>query len=258
MKKNKPVIKCPNSKNTICDWIISSFPENYQEMIYLEPFCGDMSVLLNKENSQVEIVNDIDINIIQIYRALRDEPKELIRRLNLCKYCEDTFLKASKKKEFEDYLEHAVNELILRRMSKGELKEKFALSNRLKDGQPTEIASWISGLKELNDISERIKEIYMFNKPAIDIVKAFNFSNTLIYCDPPYLHETKVTKTVYSSEMDTDSHIELSHILNNFNGKVVVSGLLSPLYNRLYKGWNIEKKKNKDKDKKMEILWKNF
>ena len=265
MKTIRPVFKCHGGKFYLAQWIISHFPENYAEMIYLEPFCGGANVLLNKEKSEIEIINDLDVNTIQIYQALRDEPKEFIRRLNLCKYSEETFAKALKKVQFDDYLEIAVNEFILRRMSRGGLKKAFAWSNRLRGGQPGDVNAWETSLKSLPDLSERIKEVYIFNRPAIDIIKSFNSSNTFLYCDPPYLHETRVSKTVYSSEMNTDDHIELAHVLNSFNGKAMISGYQSPLYNRLYKGWNIEKKKianhssqQKAKEKKTEILWKNF
>lgn len=265
MKKVRPIFKCHGGKFYICDWVISNFPENYAEMTYLEPFCGGANVLLNKEQSVIEIVNDLDPSVIQIYQALRDEPKEFIRRLNLCKYCEETFTRATKKTQYDDYLDQAVNEFIIRRMSRGGLKKAFAWSNRLRGGQPGDVNAWMTAIKGLSDLSERINEVYIFNKPAIEIMKSFNSPNTLLYCDPPYLHETRVSKTVYSSEMTTDDHIELAHALNAFEGKAMISGYASPLYNRLYKEWNVEKKKianhssqQKVKEKKVEIIWKNY
>ena len=234
-------------------------------MTYLEPYCGGANVLLNKDKSSIEVINDLDSNIIQIYRALRDEPKEFLRRLNLCKYCQETFERAAKKNKFDDYLDHAVNEFILRRMSRGGLRAAFAWSNRLRGGKPGDVNAWETSVKTLPDLAERLKETYVMCKPAIDVIQAFNQPNTLVYCDPPYLHETRVSKTVYSSEMTTDDHIELAHALNKFNGKAMISGYASPLYNRLYKDWNIEKKKvanhssqQKSKEKKVEVIWKNY
>lgn len=265
MKKIRPAIKCHGGKWYLSPWIISNFPENYTELTYLEPFCGGANVLLNKEKSKIEILNDLDSNVIQLYQALRDESKELIRRLNLCEYTEETFEKSLNKTSSEDYLENATNEFILRRMSRGGLKKAFAWSNRLRGGQPGDVNAWITAIKNLPDLSERLKDVYIFNKPALEVMKAFNAESTFVYCDPPYLHETRVSKAVYESEMTTDDHIELSHALNGFNGKVMISGYASPLYNRLYKGWNIEKKKimnhssqQKTKTQKVEVIWKNY
>jgi DNA adenine methylase len=122
-KSVRPVFKCHGGKFYLNAWIISNFPENYQEMTYLEPFCGGANVLLNKKKSTVEIINDLDSSVINIYQALRDEPKEFIRRLNLCKYTEETFERSLKKTQYDDYLDQAVNEFILRRMSRGGLKK---------------------------------------------------------------------------------------------------------------------------------------
>ena len=252
MKKVKSIIK---GKISLSDFIINNLPEKYEDMTYVEPYCGAINILLNKKKSFVEIINDIDNDVMQIYRALRDEPKEIIRRLNLCKYCEETFLRATKKTQFDDYLDHGVNEFILRRMSRGGFKKAFAID------KVGELNAWETVLKSLPDLAERLEEVYIFNKKAIDVIKSFNSANTLVYCDPPYLHETRVSKQVYKSEISTDDHIELAHCLNHFEGKVMISGYASPLYNKLYKGWNISKKAivaQKDKEKKVEILFKNF
>lgn len=265
MKTIRPVFKCHGGKFYLAKWVIDNFPENYENMTYIEPYIGGANVLINKKKSVNEIMSDLDANIIEIYHALRDEPKELIRRLNLCKYCEETFERASKKTKFDDYLDHAVNEFIVKRMSRGGLGKAFAWSNRTRGGQPGDVNAWQTAIKGLPNLAERLKEVYIFNKPAIDVIKAFDSPNSFTYCDPPYLHETRVSKTVYASEMSTEDHIELAHTLNAFQGKAMISGYMSPLYARLYKNWNVEKKKianhssqKKTKDKKIEILWKNF
>jgi DNA adenine methylase len=267
MKTVRPAFKCHGGKYYLSQWIVSNFPEKYVDMTYVEPFCGGANILFNKERSKKEIINDLDINIINIYRALRDESKEFIRRLNICKYCEDTFERASKKSllPFDDYLDHAINEFIIRRMSRGGLKKNFAWSKRMRGGQPGDVNAWETAIENLPFLSKRLQEVYILNKKAIDIIQNFNEENTMIYCDPPYLHETRVSKSVYSSEMNTDDHIELAHILNSFSGKVMISGYDSPLYKRLYKEWNVEKKKivnhssqQKSKNKKTEVIWKNY
>lgn len=252
----RPAIKAKSNLH-IANWIIGNFPEDHQNLTYLEPYCGNANVLFNKEKSQIEVINDLDLGIIQIYRALRDEPKEFIRRLKLCKYSQETFDKCFKKEESKDYLEHAVNEYILRRMSRSGLKKSFAWSEKIRGGQPGEINAWESALKELPNLGDRLKEVFLFNKKAIEIIQIFDLKSSLLYIDPPFLYETKVSKTVYSSEMSTEEHIELSRILNNFKGKVILSGIPSPLYNRLYKNWN-QKKKKASKGKKAEILWLNY
>ena len=107
----RPVVKIHGGKRYLAKWIISLFPPNYQKMVYLEPFCGAGSVFLNKEASIEEAICDIDRGIINIFWALRDEPKEFIGRLKRVKYNENTCNRAQKKLELvsDDYLESAVN-----------------------------------------------------------------------------------------------------------------------------------------------------
>jgi DNA adenine methylase len=267
MKTIRPVVKYHGGKNYLNKWIISHFPSDYQTYTYVEPFGGAASVLINKEKSPIEILSDTDLSIIQIFRALRDEPTEFMRRLHLLKYCEETFLKAVARsdKPFDDYLDHAVNDYTLRRMSRGGLKKAFSWSNRKRGGKPGEINAWETALEVLPVISQRIKEVYLFNNPALDIIKIFNNKNTLLYADPPYLPETRRSKNAYECEMTTEQHIELARSLNSFQGKVVLSGYPSALYARLYKDWNTETRKianhssqKKTKDVKTEIIYWNF
>jgi DNA adenine methylase len=244
MKTIKPIFK-ENSKLSMSKWIIGHLPENHREKTYIEPFSGCATVLLNKEKSDVEVLNNQDSNVVKIYQALRDEPKETTRRINLYKCCEETFTRALKKEKFEDYLDSAINEFILRKMSKSEKKQAFH-QNPL----------WESNTENLIKISNRIKEVYILNKCPFKIIETFNEKSTIVYCSPPYLYETNTSKKVYQSEMDTEKHIELSHLLNSFKGNVIISGISSPLYKRLYKNWKAYK--NKFSGGTVETIWKNF
>lgn len=74
-KKIYPIIK-----SKICESVVlANLPENYKEYIYIEPFCGSATVLLNKEPSKQEFINDINTEIINLLRRVRDVPgvKEL-------------------------------------------------------------------------------------------------------------------------------------------------------------------------------------
>jgi DNA adenine methylase len=267
MSRIRPAFKCHGGKYYLSEWIISHFPENYKDYTYIEPYCGGANILINKEKSPLEAISDTDLTVIQIFRALRDEPKEFARRLNLMKYCQETFDRAVKRQNgpFDDYLDQAINEYVLRRMSRGGLRKAFAWSNRLRGGQPGDVNAWKTALAQLPILAERMKEVYIFNKPALEVIKTFNTKNVLVYADPPYLHDTRHSKNVYANEMTIDDHIELSRVLNTFAGKVVLSGYPSPLYTRLYQNWNCEKKKvanhssqARAKEVKTEMIWKNF
>ena len=260
--------KCHGGKNYLAPWIVEQFPEAYASMDYVEPFIGGGSVLLNKDPSTgTEVINDLDEGIVQIFRALRDEPKNFIGRLKRTKYLESTFNRALKNANSSgDYIDQAINEFILRRMSRGGLKTAFAWSDRERGGQPGDVNAWETIIKDhLPDISQRIQHIHIFNKPALEIIKAFNDVNVLLYCDPPYLAETRVSEDAYTHEMSTDDHLALAEELQQFKGKVIISGYPSALYKRLFSQWRCVKRKianhasqQKVKKMKTEQLWINY
>ena len=164
-KKLRPPVKTHGGKFYLMDFIISNFPENYKELNYCELFCAGASVFLNKEPSKEEVINDVDTGLISIYKSLRDEPDEIIDRLKKIDYNEKTFNEALAKSElpFEDYIEHALNEFILRRMSRGGMKKIFAWSDRLRGGKPGDVNAWNTILEQLPLISERVKNTIILN-----------------------------------------------------------------------------------------------
>lgn len=87
----KAPIRYPGSKWAIADWIISHFPEGYEKMVYLEPFAGSGAVFFNKNPGAVETVNDLDSDIVNLFRVLREYPAELKQALVLTPYSREEY-----------------------------------------------------------------------------------------------------------------------------------------------------------------------
>ena len=236
-KTIKPIFKSYKKQNTT-KWILEQFPVNYQDMCYVEPYGGGINLLLQKDKSLTEAINDLDENLLKIYQCLRDEPKEFIKRLNHYKYCEDTFNKIKKKNSGEDYLEQSICEFILKKMSRSELKNSFSNANSL---------TWKQSVQQLYDLSDRLQEVFIFNKDALKIIDIFNFTNCFLYCDPPIIDKK-------SNEEELDKHNKLSQMLKKFKGKIIISGLNSSFYKKTYSNWNLVKESSKN----TEVIWKNF
>ncbi len=265
MKKIRPPFKMHGGKYYLAHWLISHFPEEYPDLMYLEPFCGAASTLFNKKHSKEESLNDLDPNIVRIMRVIRDQSEEFIKCLKKTKYTKDNFEIALGRVEFASDLDAAVNEFILRRMSRGGLKKAFAWSNRQRGGKPGDQNAWDTIIELMPDISDRLSGVFIFNKKATEVIAAYNNKDVLLYVDPPYVHDTRTSPEAYDMEMTQDDHIELANSLKSFKGKVILSGYPSSLYNRLYKGWRCEKKKivnhssqQKVKELKEEALWLNY
>lgn len=268
-QKLRPPIKTHGGKSYTCRWIIEQFPDNYQDLTYCEPFCAGASVFFNKEPSKEEIVADIDSGIIAILKALRDESKEFIARLKRTKYTERTFEMAQNrdKKGLEDYIEYAINEFILRRMSRGGMKKSFAWSDRKRGGKPGDVNAWQTILKQLPVLSARLHNSTVLCANFKEIWPTWDEENTLTYLDPPYLHSTRTegSTNIYEKELTLEDHIHLLHLAKNARGKVIISGYPSPLYNHSLKNWKCKKKnvpnhssQAKIKERRIECIWLNF
>jgi site-specific DNA-adenine methylase len=71
------VLKYPGSKWSTAQWIISNFPPGYEKMTYLEPFFGSGAIFFNKKRSVIETINDLDGNVVNLFKVIRDNPGEL-------------------------------------------------------------------------------------------------------------------------------------------------------------------------------------
>ena len=226
IKKIQPLFKCYGA-NFLSSWVLDNFPENYQEYDYLEPYCGAAHVLMNKNipsDGHAEVINDPDLGVANIFRALRDDPTAFIGRLKRVKYCENTFERHLKKLEGDD-LDLAMGEFILRQMSRGGLKKSYL---------PQEGESWDVIVEQLPVIADRVKNTYIFNKTPLNVIQAFDDTNTLVYVNPP-----EVAK-------DAEDHAKLADYLHQFRGKVIVSAYSNAFYKRHYReedGWRFIKKK---------------
>lgn len=87
----KAIFRYPGSKWSLAGWIISHFPAGYEKMVYLEPFCGSGAVFFNKEPGAVETINDLDGDVVNLFRVLREAPDELRRALELTPYSREVY-----------------------------------------------------------------------------------------------------------------------------------------------------------------------
>ncbi len=268
-KKLRPPIKTHGGKYYLSSWVIEQFPKEYEELTYCEPFCAGASVFLNKNPSQEEVISDIQCGVVYIFKALRDEPKEFISRLKRTRYTERAFKMAQNREQkgFEDYVDHAVNEYILRRMSRGGMKQAFAWSERQRGGQPGDLNAWETMLNQLGLIADRITNTTILCQDFREVIKTWDEENAFFYLDPPYLHSTRSegSAQIYDHEMSVEDHMDLLQLVNSIRGKVILSGYSSPLYNRSLKEWRCKKKQianhssqQKAKTRRTECIWLNF
>lgn len=252
------ICKYPGSKWSIANWIISFFPEHHS---YLEPFAGSMAVLFNKPRSNIETVNDLDGNVVNLFEWIKKDPERLAHEIYWTPYArqvyEDAFAAVP-----EDSLGKAVNFYIRLNMGHGfrTTGEKVGWKNDVQ-GRERAYASqdWTNLPDKIMQAAERLRGVQIENLPAVDVIQRFNFSNVLIYGDPPYVLSTRHGKQ-YRHELDDKGQNDTLDVLLAHKGPVLLSGYDNDLYNDRLKGWHREEidSYSQKSTKRREVLWMNF
>ena len=138
-------------------------------------------------------------------------------------------------------------------MSRASMCKTYSWSSSKK--KQTDCCSWNTSIDNFSLISEKLNGVFVYNKPAIEILKNFNYDNAFLYCDMPCYCGSKCVKTAYKPEMDEKDHIEFSKLVLKFSGKILLHNLESNFYKKLYKSLNRKKIINKNR---VEYIWKNF
>lgn len=226
------------------EWIISHFCDH---RVYIEPFGGAANILLNKIRSEVEIFNDLDDRIVNFFRILRDKNKfkELIRLLRLTPYSRKEFEDIINTEEPKTDVKRAWGFFVKCRQSIGGLgmskltKSSWAMSLRTRRRMAEPVSKYLSAIEGLEDIAERFRYVVIENMDAIKLIDKYDCKEALIYCDPPYLPETRHGSKgdTYGIEMSHDCHIELLNIVKKCKGRVIISGYPSDLYRDNLSDW---------------------
>ena len=251
------ILNYPVAKWGMAKQIVSIMPPHRS---YLEPFFGSGAVLFNKPPSAIETVNDIDGDIVNFFKVLREQTSELIEAINLTPYARDVFDDAHENRGTSDF-DKAYRFAIRSRMGHGfktYQKTGFKIDVYARERSYC-VSVWNKMPAQLAEAAERLKGVQIENRPALDLIKKFNYDNVLIYADPPYLLNTRGGKQ-YRHEMNEQEHLDLLAVLSKHRGKIILSGYPSEMYDRELKGWNkIQKKSyNQNSDLRTEVLWCNF
>lgn len=251
------IINYPGAKWGMAKEIVSIMPSHRS---YLEPFFGSGAVLFNKPPSAIETVNDIDGDITNFFKVLRERSSELIEAISLTPYSREVFDDAHENRGTDDF-DRAYRFAIRSRMGHGfktYQKTGFKIDVYARERSYC-VSVWNKMPEQIAEAAARLKGVQIENRPALDLIKKFNYDNVLIYADPPYLLNTRAGKQ-YRCEMSEQDHVDLLAALVKHKGKVILSGYPSEMYDRELRGWQkIQRKSyNQNSDQRTEVLWCNF
>jgi len=249
------------------DWLLQYLPEAHH---YCEPFAGSAAVLLNRTPSPVETYNDLDGEVANFFRILRDYKDELIEKIGLTPFSREEFSIACELNPNVSDIERARRFYVRARQVRTGLAQTASVGrwanckNTSRSGMSGVVSRWLGGIDQLDVIAERLLRVQIENRPAIEAIMLYDSPETLFYCDPPYIHSTRGDSNAYKYEMSDNEHAELANILNSVEGKVAVSNYDCQLMDELYpsskwtKIYAPQKTIHSTKDVRQEVLWVNY
>lgn len=233
-----PAIRYHGGKFRLASWIIPQMPEH---VCYVEPFGGAAGVLLQKPRSYAEVYNDLDGEVVNLFRVLRDA--EMNQRLQdacmLTPYSRDEFCAA--REAIDEPIERARRMVVRASMGFGsaagiggnsgfrsDSKRKYATAAHLWERYPENLAA----------VCQRLQGVIIENKDALAVMRAHDAETTLHYIDPPYIPATRVQgNRYYCHEMTVEGHEQLLAVARTMTGMVMISGYDSEVYNDMLVGW---------------------
>lgn len=236
----KPPFTYFGGKTAMADRIVALLPPHGH---YVEPFAGSLAVLLAKRPSHMETVNDLDGNIVNFWRVLRDDPAGLERACALTPHSRAEHLEAYGEMTGLTDLERARRTWVRLTQGRGGSMRRTGWRYYVNPGgSGSSMPDYLEAYTErLAAAAARLAMVSLECKPALELIAQYGqHDDCLIYADPPYHGSVRASYSrEYSEEMLTDEqHRELAAALLEARATVVLSGYPSPLYDELYVGWH--------------------
>lgn len=260
----RAVFRYPGSKWGIAEWIIGHFPPGYEKMVYLEPFCGSGAVFFNKRPGAVETINDLDGDVVNLFRILRERPGELQRMLELTPYSREEYDRSFEPSD--DPLEQARRYMVKTTQAIGaKLDSKCGWRNHKQMKIGGTACKW-GGITETIDLAaarlrgSTINLVQIEHMDALRLIERYNSPDVLMYLDPPYVRSIRKSGALYRHEMNDAGQKELLELITKSQAKIIISGYKSELYNSYLQGWNTDTIMSQTTSTAMavEVIWMNY
>lgn len=234
----RPLLRYHGGKWKLAPWILRHLPAH---RVYVEPFGGGASVLLQKPRSYAEVYNDLDGEVVNLFSMARERGEELAQAVELTPFARVEFAQAYEPDG--DPLEQARRTLIRSFMgfgsagASGQSTGFRANSNR---SGTTPAHDWMNYPDCLRMVIQRLRGVVIENRDAIQVMQSHDCEEAVHYVDPPYVHSTRQLRSrapSYRHEMDDQQHRDLAVALAGLRGSVVVSGYRCTMYDDLFRGW---------------------
>lgn len=233
----RAILRYPGAKWRIADFILRHMPRHHS---YLEPFFGSGAVLFHKLPAPIETVNDINDDVVNLFRVVQTKADVLAEAVAGLPYARRVYEASLQSNPEASDVERAARFLTMVWQSYGTRANGSACGWK-KDVAGRESAYAVRNWNRLPSwivaAQARLKQVQIEHKDALQLIRQFNHPKVLIYCDPPYMLSTRRCRANYRHEMDDVAHEELLDVLNRHRGVVMLSGYANELYDTKLQDW---------------------
>lgn len=244
---------------------MAHFPAGYEKMVYLEPFCGSGAVFFNKNPGAVETINDLDSNIVNLFRVLRERPDDLKHALSLTPYSREEYDLSFE--PCEDPVEKARRYMVRTTQAIGAKmfgNQKCGWRNHTQMKIGGTACKWGGITDSIDEAARRLRGdtthlVQIEHMDALRLIERYDSPDVLMYLDPPYVLTTRGGK-LYSHEMDDAGQRKLLELITCSKASIIISGYESDLYNDALQGWQKDSTTSQTTAGKMavETIWMNY
>lgn len=235
--------------------IIQLIPEH---TLYAEVFAGAAWVLFHKQQSKVEVINDINAEIINLYRIVQNHYEELVRQFEYALTSRDEFarLKAQNSESLTD-IQRAARFLYLHRACFGGHVAHPSFSARTFK-KPKLIPEKLAA--ELSESAKRLSYVLIERMNYDEFIARYDKIDTFFYVDPPYYGcEEVYGKGIFAK----DDFQKLATQLSGIKGKFLLSINDTPQIREIFHGFEMREIKqryslNKSNQHASELLIANY
>jgi len=210
--------------------IVTRIPEH---TCYVEPFAGAAWILFRKPESKVEVINDINADLVNLYRVVQHHLEEFVRHFKWCLVSRDGF------RRMQDTPPEVLTDI--QRASRFYYLQKSSFAGRGKHfGYSTTQPSRLNLLRIEEDLSAahlRLARVMVEHLPYDEVIRRYDRPGTFFYIDPPYWgNEDDYGKGIWNRE----DFGRLAELLGGIKGKFLLSLGDRPEVRELFGAFRIE------------------
>lgn len=223
---SQPIFPWMGGKRRLAPFLLPLFPDHG---CYVEAFCGAAALYFLKPESEVEVLNDINSDLSNLYRVLKHHLEEFLRQFK--------WALTSREMYRWHQLENPEALTDIQRAARFFYLQKLAFGGKV-DGQTFGTATTsrprLNLIRLEEDLSAahlRLSNTWIENLPWYEVIARYDREHTLVYCDPPYWQTAG-----YGVEFGFEHYERMAAIARSMKGTMIISINDHPDIRRVFAG----------------------